>query len=106
MATMKFPDKAAQAKLRKQVAQKLAQGRSKIQELEKKIRSGEAGREITAELKKAKAKLEKLKAQYKVQEKKAMDYVQKNPKKAVLAAAAVGLLAGAVLAALKSSKKK
>ena len=103
---MKFPDKAAQEKIKKQVAEKLAQGREKMKELERKIQSGEAREEITAGLKRAKAELKKLKAQYGKHEKRALDYAKKNPKRALLAAAAVGILAGTVLAALRSSKKK
>jgi ElaB/YqjD/DUF883 family membrane-anchored ribosome-binding protein len=103
---IEFPDKAAQAKIKKQIAEKLAVGRKKIQELEKYVRSGEAGEKITAELKKAKAQLEVLKEKYKESEEKALEYVHENPKKALLIAAAVGVVAGAVLSALRSEKPK
>ncbi|MGH7738859.1 MAG: hypothetical protein ACREL1_01815 [bacterium] len=110
MATkIKFPDKAAQAKLKKQVVAKLSQGRAKIKQLEKKIRSGQAGREIAVELKKAKAQLEKLKGKYREHEKKALNYIEHNPKKALLTAAVVGAVAGTILAGLRSvgvKKKK
>ncbi len=104
MDKIKFPSKAAQDKMKKQIMEKLAVGKKKIQDLEKYIRTGEAGEQISVELKKAKVQLEKLKEQYKQTESKALEYVQANPKKALLAAAAVGILAGTVLAALRSSK--
>ncbi len=103
---IKFPSKEAQVKLKKQIMEKLAMGKKKIQDLEKAVRSGEAGEQITQELKKAKVQLEKLKEQYKQSEAKALEYVHENPKKALLAAAAVGILAGTVIAALRSSKSK
>ncbi len=106
MDKIKFPSKEAQAKMKKKIMEKLAAGKKKIQDLEKYIRSGEAGEQVSVELKKAKAQLEKLKAQYKETEKKAVEYVQANPKKALVAAAAVGILAGTLLAALRSSKPK
>lgn len=103
---VKFPDKAAQERIKRRVVEKLAQGRAKMRELEKKIQSGEAREEITAGIKKAKSQLKKLKTQYSKHEKRALDYAKKNPKRALLAAAAVGVLAGTVLAALRSAKKK
>jgi hypothetical protein len=101
---IKFPSKATQEKVKKQIMDKIAIGKKKIQELEKAIRSGEASAKISMELKKAKAQLETLKAQYKEAEAKALDYVRQNPKKSLFAAAAVGLLAGAVLSAFRSKK--
>ncbi len=106
MDKIKFPSKEAQAKMKKQIMEKLAVGKKKIQDLEKYIRTGDAGEQITVELKKAKVQLEKLKGQYKESEAKALGYVHENPKKALLAAAAVGILAGTVMAALRSGKPK
>jgi hypothetical protein len=103
---MQLLDKATQDKIKKQVTEKLAMGRKKILELEKKIRSGEAGEEITAELKRAKEKLQKLKKDYDQYEKKALDYIHKNPKKALLAAAVVGVLAGTIMASMGKKKRK
>lgn len=105
-AKIKFPDKATRNKLKKQVVAKLSQGRTKIKELENKIRSGQAGREIAAELKRAKAQLEKLKEKYREHEKKALDYIEHNPKKALLTAAVVGAVAGTILAGLRSAGGK
>lgn len=101
---IKFPSKETQAKIKKQITEKLAAGRQKIQDLEKYIRTGEAGEQISVELKKAKAQLETLKAKYKENEEKALEYLHENPKKALLIAAAVGVVAGTVLSALRSGK--
>jgi hypothetical protein len=103
---MELLDKAMQDKIKKQVTEKLAMGRKKILELEKKIRSGEAGEEITAELKRAKVQLEKLKKNYKQYEKKAMEYIHQNPKKALLAAAVAGVVAGTIMASMGKKKRK
>ena len=56
-------------------------------------------------VKKAQAEIRKMKAKYAAAEKKAMERVRKDPEKALLLAAGVGAVIGAVTVAVLNRKK-
>ena len=57
-------------------------------------------------VKKAQAEIKKMKNNYDVAEKKAMEHVKKNPEMALLLAAGVGAAIGAITIAILKNKKE
>ncbi len=87
------------------VKKSLEKAMAKIKEVEKKLKDPRTRERARAELVKLKAQVRQLKLKYRQAEKKALRYTQENPKKALAIAAGIGVLAGALLAALASRKK-
>ena len=57
-------------------------------------------------IKKAQAQIKRMRAQYTAAEKKAMERVRKDPEKALLLAAGLGAVIGAVTVAILNRKKQ
>jgi ElaB/YqjD/DUF883 family membrane-anchored ribosome-binding protein len=57
-------------------------------------------------IKKAQAQIKKMRAEYTAAEKKAMERVRKDPEKALLLAAGLGAVIGAVTVAILNRKKQ
>jgi len=98
-------DRRNMQKAKTAVKESLKKAMAKIKQVEKKLKDPRTRERARAELIKLKARVRKLKADYRRAEKKAVHYTQENPKKALAIAAAVGVLAGTLLAALTSRKK-
>jgi ElaB/YqjD/DUF883 family membrane-anchored ribosome-binding protein len=71
---------------------------------EEKVMGGKNFKRLMEKARQSKLKLKKAKQTFDKLEKKAEEYVEKNPKKAMAMAAAAGALAGSLLSAFKGNK--
>jgi ElaB/YqjD/DUF883 family membrane-anchored ribosome-binding protein len=104
-ATGSVKEKKTRQKIKAEIKRRLQQAKKKIKWLEAQLKSPKNRARVKAEIEKAKKKLAVLKIKYKEQEKKALEYTQNNPKKALAVTAAIGVLAGTVIAAFLRRKK-
>jgi|SRR6185295_1579397 len=91
-------------KLKDQTLKYLKEGKDKLLLLENKLMGGKNYQNIRDGVARSKIKLLKAKQTFDKYEKKAEEYIEKNPKKAVAIAAAAGVLAGSLWSAMKSKK--
>jgi ElaB/YqjD/DUF883 family membrane-anchored ribosome-binding protein len=91
-------------KLKNKVVKYLKEGKNKLLLLEDRISGGKNVEKLMGEVGLSKKKLLKAKQTFEKYEKKAEQYIEKNPKKAVAIAAAAGVLVGGLLSAFKGKK--
>jgi len=96
------PRKRAHAK---EVLQaRLKETMNHIKRLEKKLKDPKTRAQVRAEIARLKTRYRHLKLEYQKADRKAVRYTQKNPRKALAIAAAVGVLAGTLFSAFKKKK--
>ncbi|HVZ81541.1 MAG TPA: hypothetical protein VHE12_12200 [bacterium] len=95
-AKEKFSDPAEIRKIREKIEKVLKEGKATLIELEKKYNTPENRAKVEAKIKEGRAKILKAKEEFKKRQKQAVDYTQKNPEKALVAALAAGAVAGAL----------
>ena len=91
-------------KFKNQVVKYLEEGKNKLLLLEDQIAGRKDVKKFMGEVGLSKKKLLKAKQHFDKYEKKAEQYIEKNPKKAVAMAVAAGVLVGSFLAAFKGKK--
>ncbi len=89
---------------KKKLLNYLSEGRDKILSLKQKTALGQNFRRFLAELGLSKVTMRDMLGNLKKQEKKAEQFVEKNPKKAVAWAAVGGILAGSLWSSLKGKR--
>jgi ElaB/YqjD/DUF883 family membrane-anchored ribosome-binding protein len=99
-------DRRKQEKVKKAVKASLKKAMIKIRQVERKLKDPRTRERAKTEMARLKAKVCILKTDYKKAERKAVRYTQENPKRALAIAAAVGVLAGTLLSAFRSVKKR
>jgi ElaB/YqjD/DUF883 family membrane-anchored ribosome-binding protein len=97
-------EKSSGGKLKEQTLRYLKEGKNKLLLLETKLKGGKNYQNLRDGVRRSKIKLLKAKQTFDKYEKKAEEYIEKNPKKAVAIAAAAGVLAGSLWSALKTKK--
>lgn len=95
-AKARFSDPAERRRAQEKIAKLLKEGKETLLELEKKYNTPENRARIEAKVKEAQAKLLRAQEEFKKRKKEAVDYTQKNPEKALVAALAAGAVAGAI----------
>lgn len=102
----KARDKELQKKVKDEVAKRLKQGREAIAKLQAELAKPETKAKAAEQIKRAKAAYVQLKAEAVRRRAQAVEYAKSNPEKALVAAAAIGAAAGALLYILKPKKKR
>jgi ElaB/YqjD/DUF883 family membrane-anchored ribosome-binding protein len=97
----KATDPALRRKAQEAVGVALKQGRETLLRYEKELSNPATRRRLREQWKHAKADLGLLKTELKKRERQAVSYAKRQPEKALAAAAAVGIAAGIVVAALR-----
>ena len=82
----------------------MKEGKNRLLLLERQVKGGKNYKNLQDGINRSKEKLQEAKKNFEDYEKKAEQYIEKNPKKAVAMAAAAGALAGSLWAALKTKK--
>ena len=97
-------DKKNQAKVKAEIGKRLAQGREQLVKLEAKLKDPKTRAALKKSAAEAARKVKALRVRFQREERKAENYTRKNPRKALLIAAAAGALAGALWISLKRRK--
>ena len=92
-------------KIKDQIFKHLKEGKNKLLLLENQIKGGPNYKKLQVGLDRSKKKLQEAKKSFGKFEKRAEEYIEKNPKKAVAMAAAAGVMAGALWSVFKGNKK-
>lgn len=92
--------------MKNQIQKHLSEGKSKLIWLESQITDEKKRKKLITEFEKTKEKLVKMKKKFDQYEEKAVQYTEKNPKKALAMASAAGLLAGTLWASFHGKKQK
>lgn len=104
LRTDKFTDEKDNGDLKHQILEHLKTGKNKILLLERKIAGEKNIKKIMDQMVLSKEKLQMAKLNFDIFEKKAEQYIEKNPKKAVAMAVAAGVLAGSLWTTFKQKK--
>ncbi len=97
-------NETGRGRLKNQILKYLTEGKNKLSLLEHQITGDKNYKRFLDEVSRSKKKLQKAKQNYEKYEKKAQHYIEKNPKKAVVMAAAAGVLATSLWLTLNGKK--
>jgi ElaB/YqjD/DUF883 family membrane-anchored ribosome-binding protein len=100
----KVLDKDTQKRVKAEIDKGLKKAKEAIDKVEKELKDPENQARVENSVRDAKAKLNKLKLEFKVNKARAVTFTKAHPEKALAAAAAAGALAGVILAALKRKR--
>jgi|GEM_PF-1671767 ElaB/YqjD/DUF883 family membrane-anchored ribosome-binding protein len=97
-------DKDMKEKLKNQIQKQLSLGKEKLTWLENQISDEKNHKTLQLKLEEARKKVAHLRETYNRFEKKAVDYTEKNPKKALAIASVAGILAASLWNAFQKKK--
>jgi ElaB/YqjD/DUF883 family membrane-anchored ribosome-binding protein len=100
----KVLDKRTQERVKAEIEKGLGKAKELIEKAEKELKDPENQARLENDLRDAKAKIEKVRLEFKVHKARAVTYTKAHPEKALAAAAAAGALAGVILAAMKRKR--
>ena len=91
--------------MKKQIQRHLSDGKAKLVLLEHRIMDQRNLQKLKNEFEKSKKMFSELKEKFNEYEKKAVHYIEENPKKSMAMASAAGLLVGSLWASSRKKKK-